>query len=299
MNDISDKKKIINCFVIMPFSNTNFERDGLNIKITGSEWEFIFNNWIKKAVESFSEVEIVCEKSSVKPGNFVNNIVHSLKSSEIVIADLTGQKPNVCYELGVRHGLKNGNILITQNGECFPSDLKSYYYFEYEYSSLNYEYETKFLHFQKKLHQQIKLIIHNDYSPDNPVSDLQMMSDVKSTPIYKKSNLSTKAFRDLLNISPNDFKGLEIAISFYKENFPWIYEYGKGIVKFLNADEPKEDKINMILDFLKKLESTFKNKELKEYYSTDFNFQMNFTKNYILLKNYLYRVIEDLKKNNQ
>jgi hypothetical protein len=42
---------------------------------------------------------------------------------DIVIADLTDSNPNVYWELGVRHSLKSGTILIKDHNYKIPFDL--------------------------------------------------------------------------------------------------------------------------------------------------------------------------------
>jgi hypothetical protein len=49
-----------------------------------------------------------------------------LNQADVVLADLTDMNPNVFYELGVRHTLKNRTILVSQSWDDVPSDLRQY-----------------------------------------------------------------------------------------------------------------------------------------------------------------------------
>ena len=60
-----------------------------------------------------------------KPNNIVKDIARKLKTAEVVIADLTGQNPNVFYELGVRHALGGKTIIVSQSIADIPFDLRS------------------------------------------------------------------------------------------------------------------------------------------------------------------------------
>jgi hypothetical protein len=60
-----------------------------------------------------------------KPNNIVKDIARKLKTAEVVIADLTGQNPNVFYELGVRHALGGKTIILSQSLNDVPFDLRS------------------------------------------------------------------------------------------------------------------------------------------------------------------------------
>lgn len=163
----------MNCFVIMPFSETshNHNNNGNNVIINASEWNHIYEMWIKKAVESFPDQNIICKRSETVQGNFVKGIINDIYNSKLAIVDLTGQKPNVYYEMGIRHSLCLGTIIITQDFNALPSDLKSYYCFSYDYSDKSHLYEEYYGKFEKKLHQQISSIIINKHQSDNPVSD--------------------------------------------------------------------------------------------------------------------------------
>lgn len=101
----------------------------------------------------------------------MKGIVQEIYHSDLVIADLTGQKPNVYYELGIRHSLSLGTIIITQDMKALPSDLASYYCFEYTYSQQAYEYSRLYNEFSMKLHEKIDYILENKFQPDSPVSD--------------------------------------------------------------------------------------------------------------------------------
>lgn len=175
------------CFTIMPFSETIIKKNEEKIIISSEEWNFIFEKWIKKAVESFKETKIECIRSETKQGNFVKGIVKDIYNSELAIVDLTGSKPNVYYELGIRHSLKLGTIIITQDFNALPSDLKSYYCFEYTYKSESHLYNEHYSNFEKALHNQIEHVFRDELSSDNPVSDFL---DLKH--YYEKNKLETE-----------------------------------------------------------------------------------------------------------
>jgi hypothetical protein len=170
MADVATQQ-IFKCFVIMPFSDTEHERDGQKFQIKADQWTHIFTHWIKKAVESFGPFKFQCVRSPAQPGNFIKGIVRDLYDSDIVIADLTGSKGNVYYELGIRHGLETGTIMITQDMTAVPTDLRGYYTFQYRYASEHHEYEKCFGDFERQLHEKMSYIFENLSPSDNPVSD--------------------------------------------------------------------------------------------------------------------------------
>jgi len=64
------------------------------------------------------------------PGAMIRKILDCINEARVVIADLTGSKPNVLYETGLSHGLNKRVILITQEDDV-PSDLKHLEYIRY------------------------------------------------------------------------------------------------------------------------------------------------------------------------
>ena len=93
--------------VMMPFSA---EFDGLYRSVgeacinIGMKCERADNIWLNDAV--------------------VEDIVHLIATSKIVVADLTGKNSNVFYEIGVAHTLGKDVILLTQQMDDVPFDLR-------------------------------------------------------------------------------------------------------------------------------------------------------------------------------
>lgn len=256
----------------MPFSETIHKNsEGEEVTISSKEWKFIFNNWIKKAVESFPDQKIICKRSETIPGNFIKGIINDIYNSEIAIVDLTGQKPNVYYELGIRHALKLGTIIITQDFKALPSDLNSYYCVSYSYSGKGHEYEEFYKKFESDLHLQIKSILQNTNQSDNPVSDylnLQHYFQVRD----KEKELRTlfkiinhlqfylvfifSKFQAEISDKENSIKNRTIFFNFidfyyYDNLISNLYNF-----QFENVDENKVDNLrNFYLNFRRELYS--------------------------------------------
>lgn len=58
--------------------------------------------------------------------NILRSIVEAIAACDLVVADLTGLNANVFYELGLAHGLRKPVVLLAQNIDDVPFDLKSY-----------------------------------------------------------------------------------------------------------------------------------------------------------------------------
>lgn len=103
------------CFVIMPFSKTTDAHDE-------SYWENLFTDFIKPALAAHG---YEAHKSVDTPNNITKHIVRELAFADLVLAVLTDHKPNVLYELGVRHSLRQGTIMILE-GDQRPFDISNY-----------------------------------------------------------------------------------------------------------------------------------------------------------------------------
>jgi hypothetical protein len=179
-------KSDLSCFVIMPFSDTTHGKGRAKVTIDAKQWKHIYEEWILKAVKMFPET-VTCKRSAATPGNFVKGIIQDIERSDLVIADLTGAKPNVYYELGIRHALRTGTIIITQDISALPSDLRSYYCFEYKYSDRAHLYEESFSAFKSELHEKMRHVIDGRFSSDNPVSDFVGYSRYSKTLQYERA----------------------------------------------------------------------------------------------------------------
>jgi len=71
------------------------------------------------------------------PGNIMSQVWQDIRRSDVIVADLTGQNPNVFYEMGLAHALGKPIIMIKQKDtDAVPFDVRSYKYGEYEIKNL-------------------------------------------------------------------------------------------------------------------------------------------------------------------
>jgi hypothetical protein len=146
----------------MPFGNPDVNPE------RARKLELIYTQWIKPTVESvkFSDNEsIKCHRADKEahPGDIISHIIENLVTSDIVIADLSGKSPNVFYELGVRHAVNNKTILIADDLNDIPFDLRGL-------RKIVYRYEPEhMLRLKDSLEQAITEILKDPNRIDNPV----------------------------------------------------------------------------------------------------------------------------------
>lgn len=104
------------CFVLMPFA---------------AELLAVYDQAIVPAATS---VGLECRRADeiMKPGGIMAQVWQALMEARVVVADLTGKNANVFYELGLTHAIGHDVILLTQNMESVPFDLRHMRCFVYQ-----------------------------------------------------------------------------------------------------------------------------------------------------------------------
>ncbi len=150
-----EKEKI--GFVIMPFK---------------PELKEVYEHIIKPAVEECGFTCIRADECS-EGGNINRTIIEYLYKSDVVIADLTGLNPNVFYELGIAHSLGNKAVMITQNIEEVPFDVRNYQIIVYK-QTIGGAAGLK-----EDLIRKIRNLDKWRTRPSNPVQDFKPVLSVK------------------------------------------------------------------------------------------------------------------------
>ena len=68
-----------------------------------------------------------------------NGVLDTIKSADLIVADLSGNNPNVIYELGFAHALHKPTILIKEKEQDelrIPFDLRGSLYIPYDVNNL-------------------------------------------------------------------------------------------------------------------------------------------------------------------
>ena len=97
-------------FVLMPFDK-NFND--------------VYQLGIKKACDEAGAYAERIDEQIFKE-SILQRIYNQIAKADVIIADMTGRNPNVFYETGYAHALGKNVILLTQNADDIPFDLKHY-----------------------------------------------------------------------------------------------------------------------------------------------------------------------------
>lgn len=95
-------------FVIMPFSE---------------QFDDIYQIGIKETAKNEKVTAYRLDEELFNEG-MLDKIYKEIESSDFVIADLSNKNANVFYELGFAHAIGKLTILLTQNADDIPFDLK-------------------------------------------------------------------------------------------------------------------------------------------------------------------------------
>ncbi len=121
------------CFVIMPIGNQRYD----GIDYSEIDLKKKYDDLIKEAILKIKpKLQLFRADDISMPGSITNDIFTRLMHSNYVIADITLPNPNVYYELGIRHAIRAGTILIkdkTIKSNVF--DISHLRYIEYENTS--------------------------------------------------------------------------------------------------------------------------------------------------------------------
>ena len=108
------------CFIVMPFGI-----ESLNI---------VYEDFVRPTLEQRCKLKVERGDDVFGSNVIMDDIAHSIRSAELIIADLTGRNANVFYEVGIAHALNKQVLLMTQSIDDVPFDLRHRRALVYEYS---------------------------------------------------------------------------------------------------------------------------------------------------------------------
>ncbi len=97
-------------FILMPFDK---------------KFNDVYQLGIKKACDEAGAYAERIDEQIFKE-SILNRIYNQIAKADVIISDMTGRNPNVFYETGYAHALGKNVILLTQNADDIPFDLKHY-----------------------------------------------------------------------------------------------------------------------------------------------------------------------------
>lgn len=86
---------------------------------------------IRDATKSYEQAVSVTRLDEDFPDSF--NIQRAIEKSDLIMADITGENPNIMYEIGLAHGLKKPVMLLVQKEKGHvPSAVRGHLFYVYD-----------------------------------------------------------------------------------------------------------------------------------------------------------------------
>jgi O-acetyl-ADP-ribose deacetylase (regulator of RNase III) len=124
--------RVRTCFVIMPFGIKKdlSRRDKIN-------FDKVYTTVIRPGVESLNDegILIKCVRADeiARAGFIHERMIQMIADADVALADLTTNNPNVFYELGVRHSLRDRvTVLLRRKGKPNPFNVAGMSTIEYD-----------------------------------------------------------------------------------------------------------------------------------------------------------------------
>lgn len=104
-------------FVLMPFDKA---------------FDQIYQLAIKEPIED--KLGFTCQRADKLQfaGDVMDEVCRRIRAAQLIVADLTGMNPNVFYEVGYAHALGKTVILLTQQRDNIPFDIRAQRLITYE-----------------------------------------------------------------------------------------------------------------------------------------------------------------------
>ena len=126
-----------------------------------------------------------CERvdEQVFAGSILERIYNQIAKADIIISDMTGRNPNVFYETGYAHALNKQVILLTQNVDDIPFDLKHYPHIVYS---------GKILTLKNQLEPRIRWCLENPSESLSSV-DINLQFFINNIPLIDSPTINVHA----------------------------------------------------------------------------------------------------------
>ena len=140
--------------------------------------ENVIADFIVRPVAQEFELEVDRSDRDPTPGPITSKLLRSILSSRIVVADLTGNNPNVFYELSFANSFGLPVVILTDKAENLPFDRKNE-----RVISLNDEGSIGMQQGEcakRKLREAFNVVLREDYKPNSLVTEVASVQNIES-----------------------------------------------------------------------------------------------------------------------
>ncbi len=217
------------CFVLMPFSE---------------EFDDVYRIGIKEACD---KTGAYCERVDEQIFNerILDRVYNQIAKADLIIADMTGRNPNVFYEVGYAHALGKLTILLTQDADDIPFDLKHFPHIIYG---------TKISHLRDELKKRVKYFINNPPTKSSEIKlGLELYLEQENLALEKGKYIFNSSIRDpliitIFNSSSENFASGDFKIGIITEKFDHC-DNNAAINSIATTELPDGRYLHMMPDF--------------------------------------------------
>ena len=174
------------CFIITPIGDASSEIFRMA--------KGVIESVIKPLLSKYGYTDIKPSYEINETGMITTQIINRIIDDDLVIANLTGNNPNVMYELCLRHVVAKPIIHICQTGTNLPFDIKD---------SRTIFYQNDMMGVQELLSQMAMFLQEIDYSKeynDNPIYNAKKIGRLlKEVPEESENKLEIELLQNILD----------------------------------------------------------------------------------------------------
>lgn len=134
-------------------------------------------------------------------GLITKAIIEQIISADLVIADLTGNNPNVFYELAIRHSYRKPTIQIIKGEMDIPFDVANM-------RTISYETTLSGVDTAKKDIESMLISIEDGDIVHNPVSEVSTLLNISENSTQENAEILSTLLLEVQQI-PDNLKSLE------------------------------------------------------------------------------------------
>jgi hypothetical protein len=133
-----------------------------------------FLKYVVRQCPAIEPYRVVRADDIGQPGRITTQIMRAIVEADLIIADVTGENPNVYYEMALCHGLGKPTIVCAEQGTRLPFDTRDNRTIMYHLHSRLAEKA------RQELGAQITAINREGFKPDNPIAESNAVFELKS-----------------------------------------------------------------------------------------------------------------------
>ena len=181
------------CFFVTPIGSSDSEerRDS----------DFVMKNFLNPVTKKMG-FDVLRADLLNDTGKIDDTIVQQLETSELVVIDLNKLNPNVMFEFGIRYGLGKPFVVIAQNLENLPLDVRNIRVLEYTVTAPDIESINEKLEAMITVSLEQNSKDNSGYTKGRELGEELAMSAIQSGDFTQITNFLSLA--DKLGISYKD-----------------------------------------------------------------------------------------------